>query len=769
MSPPDGDGEIRNTVEGDHNHTVQVGVVNGGAVFHGDSTVYQVTKDDPPQRKYEVACNHLAGGSPRIAEGLLTEVVRDGLASTAVAYHYALATLSERSINQLGSAQFEQIRTASGIADRFPHDSWRAAIDVIRDLMTYVTAQEHGHEPDREALDEVLARFKDLSGQRREEITRHLDMIIGGAVQDRLDRDNSEAVAEARLSGNRSDRAWKFFEATPAEPRLVTPYEDGRIPPRTWVVALIGGIALIGGLVEPVRAAGPGVANAVAAWTALAVLAHGATVWLGARVVASRRLRRRLEVEHGGRRVPEAVENLHRLGSKRFRADIRRLIQREIVRQHPKQHVEGRRWKDDTERSAQMLYLRLVRTYGSVIPDPVYRDAYRRAVKREISAWTLHWLVRMHVDRWAKRWADGRFFAFRKVTRAEAVQRVAGPACGLVALGGVAGAYAALGELSEVGWTSVITVVGVLLGGVGGADLVGRRLALSRERAECRASLEEERAERKRCLEQLADRPTDAEMARWFDFDKAHLKAVAMKRAGLSNRDVIAHVVLAEGLPRAKRARVIYGPPRYSDYLVLVFLLTENGVREFRFDLQFEIAAVGNEQRASFSYGALVLVEVKEVGVQFAGEKRSIILVWDNDDTTLLESRQGTVLSRALHLSLQNSRDISLVVENFEELSDKEENPEQLEELAFGASGITSALRILEAVAVEGREWIKEERRRRDRGFEEWKRTEHLDPSVLDAAPRADAVSLGSGEAPTVEEVRLDGDPPATSPDDDDL
>lgn len=765
MSRPDGETEIRNTVEGDHNRTVQVGVVNGGAVFHGDSTVYQFAKDDPPERKYEVARNHLAGGSPRIAEGLLTEVIRAGLASTEVAYHYALATLSERSINQLGSEQFDQIKTASSIADRFPRDPWRAAIDVIRDLMTCVTAQEHEREPDRQALDDVLSRFKVLSGQRREEITRHLDMIIGGAMQDRLDRDNSEAVAEARVSGNRSERAWKFFEATPAEPRLVTPYEDGRVPLRTWVKAVVGSALLLGGLVVPMSSAGPEVADAVAAWTVLAVLSHGTTVWLGARVVAARRLRRRLEMEYGSGFVPDEVEDLHRLGSQRFRADVIRLIAQEIARQRPKKQVKGHRWWSDTGRAADMLYLRLVRTYGSVIPDPEHRDAFRRALKREISAWTLHWLIRMHVGRWADRWSEGRFFAYRKVTRAEVVQDLSGLLAALVAIGGVAGSYATLGALSAVSPASVTTIIGIVLGGIGGADAIGRRLAATRERAECEALLEEERAGRKRWLDQLTDRPTDAEMARWFDFDKTHLKTVAMKRAGLFNRDVIAHVVLTEGLPWAKRARVIYGPPRYSDYLVLVFLLTENGVREFRFDLQFENAAVRNEQRASFSYGALVLVEVKEVGVQFAGEERKIVVLRDNDVTTLPDSRQSTVLSRALYLSLQNSRDISLVVENFEELSDKEEeNKEQLEELALGASGITSALRILEAVAVEGRGWITEERRRRDRGFEDWKRAEDRDPAVLRAAPHADVLALP--ETPIVEDFWHDDDLPYASPDD---
>ncbi|MEV8437469.1 hypothetical protein AB0425_08870 [Actinosynnema sp. NPDC051121] len=766
MSPQDGGTEVKNTVDGDHNNTVQVGVVNGGAVFHGDSTVYQLTKDDPPERKYEVARNHLAGGLPRIAEGLMVEVVRAGLLSTEVAYHYALATLSERSINQLGSAQFEQIRTASNIADRGPRDAWCVALDVIRDLMTCVTAQEHEREPDREALDNVLARFKRLDKGRREEITRHLGMIIGGAMQDRLDRENSEAVAEARVSGNRSERAWKFFEATPAEPRLVTPYEDGRIPARTWAKAVVGSLALIGALALPVHAARPEVSDAVAAWSSLIVLAHGTAVWLGARVVASRRVRRRLEVEYGGGRIPDDVEELNRLGSTRFRVDIRTLIDHEIVRQRPKNHVKGQRWWSDTERCAHMLYLRLVRTYGSVIPDSEHRDAYRRALKREMSAWTLHWLIRVHVGRWADRWADGSFFTFRKVTRAEVVQDLAGLLSALIAIGGVAGLHAAMGGLSLLSPASITALVGILVGGVGGADAIGRRMAASRERAECQALLEEERAGRTRWLEQLTDRPTDTEMARWFDFDKSHLKTVAMKRAGLFNRDVIAHVILTEGLPWAKRARVIYGPPRYSEYLVLVFLLTENGVREFRFDLQFENAAVRNEQRASFSYGALVLVEVKEVGVEFAGKERKLVVLRNNDVKTMPDSRKSMVHSRALYLSLKNSRDIGLVVENFEELSDKEEeNKERLEELALGASGITSALRILEAVAVEGRGWISEERRRRDRGFEDWKRAEELDPSVLGAAPRADATALP--ESPIVDDAWLDDDSPFAFPDDD--
>ena len=62
---------------------------------------------------------------------------------------------------------------------------------------------------------------------------------------------------------------------------------------------------------------------------------------------------------------------------------------------------------------------------------------------------------------------------------------------------------------------------------------------------------------------QLADRPTDAEMARWLAMDKAYLKAAALRRLRLADHDLVAHIVMTEGAPGAMRARVLHGPPRY--------------------------------------------------------------------------------------------------------------------------------------------------------------------------------------------------------------
>src|SRR5262249_23761871 len=155
-----------------------------------------------------------------------------------------------------------------------------------------------------------------------------------------------------------------------------------------------------------------------------------------------------------------------------------------------------------------------------------------------------------------------------------------------------------------------------------------------------------------------------------------------------ANRDIIAHVVLTEGASNAKRARIVHGPPRYSHYVILVFLLTENGVREVGVELDFTDGAVHNEQRTSFRYDALASAQVAEAGVKFAGERRHVLLIGD-DGFQVTDKTDGLVLSRAFRLSLSNGQDITVLVENFDGLVDTTvEDKHQLVNLALDTSGV---------------------------------------------------------------------------------
>lgn len=687
------------------NQHVQLGVVNGDAVFHRHCTTYRVSNEDGPRRRFDVAKNHLTGNSPRIAESLLQDCIRMDLANGEVAYYYALATLSEWSFDELGRAEFEHIRTALSIAYQGSRDEWYHAISVIDELLRCVAEQETRREPDPHTLTAVVNRFANLEQPRQEEIARHLGMIIDGAVRDQVDRVMAATVEQERFSGDRADRAWKFFQPEPTEPQPATPYFTGPPSAGTWGPLMLGTLGFVSfvGLL--------GVFHSLSMFSAVSMLlvslACAATVWFGGHAVGARARRKRLEFELGdGLRRGYGNEKPDHLGSPLFRQRIKRMVSRQL---------DGQRPSIQQERS---LIARLVRTYGKPLPETEKDDTRFRQRRSEVDPVTLNWLIDAQLREWSRQRADGTLLAFRKITRAELLHRILAMLSALLGGYAVYGIFGGLDGVLAAMWICVCIAAAAVVGTWGWARLLGHRIASARERADCWDRLEWELNEYRGWL---ADRPTDAEMARWLAFDKAYLKSEAMRLANLTNGEIVGHLVLTEGLPRSQRARVIRGLPRYSDYRALIFLLTDNGVRAFRVDLDFTDGSVRNWQATSFRYESLVGVRVIEVGVRWDDDRRQIIVIKDHHTTAVPDSGQGLVISRAVSLSLTNQDDIHLVLENFAGIHDEAtEDKGLLDQLALDASVPTGAMRILESVAGEGRDRITKQRQRRDRRPREW-------------------------------------------------
>jgi hypothetical protein len=126
---------------------------------------------------------------------------------------------------------------------------------------------------------------------------------------------------------------------------------------------------------------------------------------------------------------------------------------------------------------------------------------------------------------------------------------------------------------------------------------------------------------------------------------------------------------------------------------------------------------VHNERRVSFRYDTLASARVEEVSIRYANDVRYV--VDPRDPAAQLDGGQF-LRSRAFKLSLLDGKDITTVIENFDGLTDVNEDPVRLQRMALDTSGITGALHILEAVAAEGRDWIAREQERRERRSEEW-------------------------------------------------
>ncbi|WP_026423381.1 hypothetical protein [Actinokineospora inagensis] len=731
---PPNSGDIHNTMSGNARVETQI----NHAVFQSD--IYIQHKDDPPERKVELAEDFLDGGFPRKAEGLLGDVVRSGVRTSRIAYHYTLAILGDRTITDLSPDDVADLRLAQSVAQGFD-DEWSAAVEVISNLLGCAFEQQRRDSPEqRERLAGVLDRFKGLSDERRGEVTRHLAKMLNGTVRDHVDRLVGDLIRTERIAKGRQRRARLFFHPDPTAPRQAQPYYNGRFDLRLWCLA-VGGV--LGFLVAVIAAfatlqAAAGVATV--GFLALFVVGAGATCWFGADLLAYRGERRRHEFELGesGAVPPSRKQPEVEYGSEDFREQIDALVRYQFTRRELRRGVQRKQtdeWVTAMAGSAIALIARLIRTYGEPVErvddeddDSVYAGdlsdlVYRRGPDHteEIGGNTLDWLIRWHAKRTTREWQEGTLHDFRKL-------RFPTVRSGLIAFAAVAVGLFGFARLvsSAQSWEPkplTLLVLGclALVGGLyGGVKLLGELFARRLELADMRRLHEEETKAYEEWRAVLADRPTDAEMATWLAWDKDYLKSTAMRRSNLVSSDIVGHIILVEGKANAKMGRVVYGPPRYSAYTVLIFLLTENGVRQVSVDLDFEDGAIHDENRLSFSYGSLTAVKVSEVGVQFAGERRQVLYT-SRRNLSVTEATDNVVFSRALHIALRNQEDITVIVENPEGLhGTKTEDPDRLKDLALDASGVTASLHILEAIAAEGPKWVQREYERRNRRWDEW-------------------------------------------------
>jgi pimeloyl-ACP methyl ester carboxylesterase len=317
------------------------------------------------------------------------------------------------------------------------------------------------------------------------------------------------------------------------------------------------------------------------------------------------------------------------------------------------------------------------------------------------------------------------------------------------------------------------------------AYLVRRELYRA-ESALAEARYDDEKTEYDRWTKVLGDRPTDAEMARWLDYDKVYIKNRVMKEHSLTNRDIEEYAVVTEPRYPCRKARVVFGPPRYSHYWVTVILLNEAGVRKISMDLDFLDGEVSTtEDRKGFPYNAITMSSLLKVQVRYDGGHRDVTPVSSGEARMPQPGVAGSApahnfgpgaagsnigpdgagmplrrspgaqqdntltLSQSLRISLNNSQYVDFIVENVDEdfLDRLRENVEALFELALDSSGLKAAQQLMEAVASQGQAWLAQRRKLRER-------------RMLDFGTRGDGQTAPEGiQAPPPQTV-LAGLPP---------
>jgi hypothetical protein len=613
-----------------------------------DPIVYMEAPDDSPQQKYERGVRFLEIGVPARAREQIEEAIANGYENGEVYFHWALAMLSKRAYRDLNSHERDQLSQIPNLLLGCVDDEWKHAVATIHELLEPLQGFGGDAGP-------ALTAIRDLPKYQRDQVVRHLDLVLTGGAKDNLWKETRKAAEKAQLDGGRFDRVWTYFEPDPAEARVRKPAmasttmsDKGKA--LFWTVLFAASVLYFGWKVFD-KASPLEIVAYLAAFVAGYFGFRNAFEW------HYRALRRRAkELAHWGRPGVDTE------GDGEFAGRVESLFKYYFTKYAPEKQ-DKTKWLIATAHIQAAMRDEIVDLYG----------------EGETKVEKVKWLIRYMARDVASRWANGTLRGYRKELRTRPATQLWCVLSLAVFVLSVVGVGIAVVPVDQI-WGTVAGGAFLLIGT--GITKLWSRISRERRRAaddrrEYERVLADRQAEYERWWDKLkSNRPTESEMEAWLTCDKTILLAQALKHYKLAWRDVIAHAFLQTPARSYDRARARGCPWRYSRYDMRLFLVTQDGMREYRSEFDFEHAVTTRNERNNFRFDA-----VSSVGVIKTSE-----------------------LSYTLKLRLNNGPPSRIrVTDAVEDTEDKE----KLSELNLDAAGFKPTLHILEGIAAEGKGWIE--------------------------------------------------------------
>lgn len=665
---------------GVHNHAD--GNVGAQARDIINSTFYVVSRDDPPKVKFEKGVKCLAAGVASLALERIEMAIADGHRTTEVCFYWLLATLENRSDQDLTDADVAALAKRLSTFDE-GDDEWTRGVQTIWTVLAALDDDRAG----AAALDRLQA----LAAPQRSLIYRHLDGYLSAAARNLLWQRTLAEAAERQCSNGRRRRARWYFIPNPMAPRTRPPRVPSTTAADLWQARAIAAVLTLGigylGWLVFVRGWWPGIL------AYLAMLAAGAIVsWAGAE------WRYRLERLRTEDRKYSPCPRRMPVADGGFASRVDQLFDRYFARLAPAGE-DAERWLEQTG------------GYRNTLRDEVV-ELYRES---RVGAARIRWLVRHLVREVRAGWDAGTLWQYRDRYRTPGLTRAA--AClGIVTLVPALVTSAAAAVPADPIFGSLDVPLVLVSGGAAASRwlrIVIERRRFRDEQAECTRRETSRRAgyeSWKRWLEQ--NRPSEDEMAAWLDADRTMLLAKALREYKLQHRDIARYAVLETPLGR-RRARARGGPWRYARYRSRLFLLTSNGVRMYTNELDFVNARFENARHISFGFESITSADVQMSGDLprtldlrlVDGNSITVTVTGENDEQPTKPQKSGdSVPARSL---LRRGRASTTTPPPQE--SEAAESIEA-DQLTLEASGLPHTLHLLEGIAAEGKHWMQRSR-----------------------------------------------------------
>jgi hypothetical protein len=641
---------VTNVADGDAHVAMQVGILH----LDGD---YQISLEASPEQIFRTGVRYLDARIPEEARKLVEEAVARGHKTTDEVHFYRLiALLSGRTLRHLDLAELDQLNSICQRIDRDDGSSeWAAG---LRSILTLLDSPG--------SIDPELAvkKIEELPSRQRNLILDHLGVLRDGPLEDRLWQLSVERARAGQLAADRKDRVWIFFQPVPAHAR-VRPVSPFSIVPADWAYAILGGAAVLfaagrlGSLVWQHGRLAPILAGITAIVGVVTFVVQGSEWHFR---------RQRIRVKNAEFIARPRNETAPADG---FARRVDRLFDDYFGRYVPRE-TDRSIWRQQTAGIRQKLRDELVE---------IYRE---QGIKGDQIAW----LIRHLVGDVRRRWENGTLTAYQQEFRTPAPV-IARCVLGLIV---VAAAQfwilpAAVSEtpFASVLWTLLVVAgAGVAIVGVFRIAAEWRRVRA--DKAEYAAGMQARTEAYERWMRKLSRRPSDAEMAGWLECDRRILVDEMMRHYRLKPSQVIAHAFIEAPGRSAKRGRIRRGPWRYSRYQMLLFLLTDDGVRQVNIDLDFEQALSQRMQRLNYRFDTVAAVRVYGA----PGQRQTFELTLFNGPPIRIQVTDDLVKG----------------------VQEDAVDAGTLSQVALDASGLPRTLDVLEGIAAEGKEWISRRQRR---------------------------------------------------------
>lgn len=641
-----------NTAESDATIGIQAGVVH-------HANVYQISANDPPEKKYATGLRYLDNGVPLKAEELFSAAMADGLDTAEVRFHWALSMFSSRSDRDLTREERARLLdSARRFVDYEDDPDYGPALGALRELVV------HRFRPPTEGVDLAEKQILALPAAIQEKVLRHLDKVISSATRDNHWASTRMKAETDRYSAGRRDRVWAYFQPEPAHPRVrhaepwnITRRDRYRVATGTLLCALAAGFL---GWLTATSATPVAIAAYVLALTAAGASARDAFEWR----YRANRMKREEQLRNGS----STVANCQGQG---FAARITRSFEHYFTRYRPRE-TDPDWWLSRT--AGQRAYLR-----DEIVE--IYRE-------RDVSFGSVVWLIRYHAIDVQKQWQAGVLDDHTtryRVAHKTKIRCVLGLTILVIALATVVQAQHAGAGIA----TALLLANGLYAAKEWYQVVSGKRNHLD-DVADTRRRKEGRENEYLRWKHKLdTTRPSEDEMETWLRSDTTILIAEALEHYRISWRDVISYAVLRVPAPNASSAQVSRGPLRYDRYDLRLFLITEDGVREISKVLNFRTAQFNGEERNSFRFEAVSSVNV----VKGFDGRQNLTLTLTNGPARdiLVAKRPGLEVGED---ELRYSRQAEL-------------DPDDTDPLGrLDTTGFAPTLRILEGIAADGKSWF---------------------------------------------------------------